>query len=219
MKALYIRIGILFGIDFTGGVILWSLTHQWSAFIVPATAFTAGLAIYAGSWRHHLYIVKRSTDVDQIDRHLRRRKKHPLVGTLYATVYQDYPTAERLAGRIRQSETRVKMLVAVASAVERWDELDKLLEEVPDEGYKTYYWALFALKQREWQRFDELKARLRDSPNVRILEAEEAFARGDLEGADRMGQEAINHTEGLARWSLVKGLETSRAYPQRVTYF
>ena len=54
---------------------------------------------------------------------------------------------------------------------------------------------------------------------MRILEVEAAFTRGDLEGADRMGQEAINHTKGLARWSLVKGLETSRANPQRVTYF
>ncbi len=164
MKALYIRLGILFGIDFTDGVILWSLTHQWSAFIVPAAAFAAGLAIYVGSWRNHLYIVKRSTDVDQIDRHLRRRKRNPVVGTLYAIVHQDYPTAERLASRIRQSETRVKMQVAVASAVERWDELDKLMEEVPDEGYKTYYQALFALKQREWPRFNRIKGTVGELP-------------------------------------------------------
>lgn len=219
MKAMLVRFGLWFVILFATGVWGYSLTHQWSQMIMPMAVFCVIFVFTLGAWRYNLRLIRHSTNVNQIDRFLRRRKKRPFAGYLYASVHHDYATARKLAARIPNPQQRMKSLVDIAISLRQWDEAEALLAQIDDEEYKNNISPIMALIQRDWDRFYELKANVKDGLLVLALETDEAFARGDIDKADRLGQEVIERSKGLQKYIFAKGLEISRANPNRETYF
>jgi hypothetical protein len=219
VKSTLIRFVIWFVILSTLGMLGYSLSHQLSQILMPMALFCVYVLITLGGWRYNVRVVRYSTNVNQMDRFLRRRKKRPLPGYLYATVRHDYTTARKLACRISNPQQRIKSLVGVAISLMEWNEAEALLAQVEDVDDKNNIRAIMALFQREWAQFYEFKAQVKDELSVLVLEVEEAFARGDMDKADRLGHEVIERSKGLQRYVFSKGLEISRTTPDRDTYF
>lgn len=219
MKRMLIRFAIWFVIIVGIGVWGYSLTGQWSQLIVPIAVLCAIVVFYLATWRYNLRIIRHSTNVEQMDKFLRRRKRKPFAGHLYADVHRDYATARELAYRIPNPKLRTYALISTAISLKEWDEVEALLADVQDEEYKNDVCAIVALIQRDWERFYELKATVKNELSALALEAEEAFARGDITKADHLGQQVIHRSKGLAKYVYAKGLEINRTNPNRETYF
>ncbi len=219
MKFLIIRYIIWFVLLF--GVGLWSyfLTRQWRQMIIGMTVYFTIVVVVAGWTWYNYRIFKFSPSVERIDRYLRRRKKRIFPGYIYAMTHGDYEVARKLAVKRRNADRRAQYLAGVASAEEKWNEAAEWISQIRNPAVKPYFLALKTLRERNWNAFFEAKAAVKDKVSLLVLDVEEAYARGDIQMAEKLGQQAIDSAKGVQKYVLVKELELSEHNPNRTSYF
>lgn len=91
------RFGIWFVVLFGLGLADYFQTHQWFQMTISMTIFCGVVLFTLFAMWLNIRIIRHSTNMEQIERLLRRRRKRPVLGCLYAIVRQDYVTARKLA--------------------------------------------------------------------------------------------------------------------------
>lgn len=127
--------------------------------------------------------------------------------------------ARKLAVKRRDPVRRAQYLASIALAEEKWDEAAEWINQIRNPAVKPYFLALKALQDSNWDAFYEAKAAVKDKVSLLVLDVEEAYEHGDLQTAEKLGQQAIDIAKGVQKYVLAKGLELSERNPNRTSYF
>lgn len=203
------------------GLGLWSYreTHQWNLMILGMGVLGALLAFTVIVTKRNLRLMRLSTNMNRVERHLRQYRRRPFHGFIYAMARHDFASARKYAARHRDPQRRAISFAALATAEMNGEDAKRWIAEIANPEAKHYLLALQALTVRDWEGYHAARAKVCDEHTLLILSAEEAYARGDMTTAQTLGQQAIDQARGLNRYALVKSLESSTQSPNRTKYF
>ena len=191
--------------------------------LIDFTVMVAGLTLLL-----HLdqivsfFVLYFSRNMDLVGKFL-RKQKHPYYRALLDITKGNYAEAskkvERLKNWGRQQQMRAILKAALYLENNHLSEAKRETELIKSPEVRAYNYALIALKENEWESFAQLKSKLKNKALQYILEAEEAYKKGNLEKAELFGNQAIEAARGLQRYLLVASLERQETNADRDSYF
>jgi len=219
VKLLLGRYTVYFLLLFGLGLRSYQQTHQWHSMILGMGVFAALLAFTVIVTRRNLRLMRLSTNMDRVERHLRHYRRRPFHGFIYAMARHDFDTARKCAAKHRDPQRRAISFASIAIAEKKGEEAQRWIAEIVNPEVKHYLLALRALTVRDWEGYYAARNKISDEHTLLILSAEEAFAHDDMKTAQTLGQQAIDLTRGVNRYILAKSLATSTRSPNRTKYF
>ncbi|HZG15807.1 MAG TPA: hypothetical protein VE710_12385 [Candidatus Bathyarchaeia archaeon] len=171
-----------------------------------------------------LYLLYRSTNTTRVEKFVRRHKKHPYYAYVLAYIEGNLQEQKRHLERMKSSGKygQVKALGLTSIYLEEGNVPAAKNEaahiKIPDAA--AYTQALIALHEKDWDSFHHWQQKVTSKPLSIVLQAEEAFATGNMPEADRLAEEAIRHAYGLQRLLLIRARELKQKQTEhRKTYF
>lgn len=165
-----------------------------------------------------IYIIRVTKNMAQVEKYL-AKAKHPYYRLLREAIQGDMNAASEILPLIKNKQlqltTRVMLHLENKDAVAAEAEVGQIRNPV----IRQYYQALIALLNKDWDQFDEIRAKFQHPTLSYVLEAERAFGQGRFQDADRNAELAISGSGGIQRYSLLKIMERQRNNLHRETYF
>lgn len=214
------------GVSAIGGVIggllgIWLLKkqHQPHDPVIEFIYIMGGTFIFglAAALVYSLYVFYLSNNMEHVE-NLIGRLKSPLYVALRHSLKGEYRQVRTILPKIKNPSTRAYVEGMLLLEEQDVDKAESVINSIKIVSLKNHLLAAIAIAKRDWERFNELKSKLK--PGIKFsLEAEEAFRKGDVDRARELGNYAIANSKGLQRYILIKSLERQEKNPDRRSYF
>ncbi|MDQ0112548.1 hypothetical protein [Paenibacillus harenae] len=191
-------VGIGFLLDFSG-VELQMLSLLLNIFIIA-------VVLYYG---YYFYIMLISKNVSLVDKYISKRSKHPYYALLTAMVKKQYSEAERYMNKLGSiyNQTKIALASSIQLETRQLREAEKNIKKIKNKNIHNHNFALLALMNGDTNLFEKYKSQVKHKGLQYALEAEAAYARGEMDQAEKFGELAISTSAGVQKWVFVKSLE------------
>lgn len=176
----------------------------------------------------HIYILLRSKDIKLIDKYLKVYRDF-LGGDSYTNfvvecyVHGNFEEAEKNLRTFKKGtkglEIKHQLLTGLYIEINDIAKAKTEVEKIEDTNRKNLYLAVIAQHEENWEEYYEFKEKIKDKNSLQGLEVEEAFRKGEVEKAKKLGNELIKNSLGLRRYILIKSLERKEKQRDRRSYF
>lgn len=168
------------------------------------------------------FVLFFSRDMDRVERILYKQKQ-PYYTAILDITKGNYDEAnkkvESLKNWGRQKQMRAFLKAGLYLETNNISAAKKETEIIKNPELRSYYYALIALIENQWESFRMCKSKLKNKVFLYVLEAEEEFKKGNVEKAEQLGTLAIEASKGLQKYLLHTSLARQRTKPNRESFF
>ena len=167
----------------------------------------------------NLYIFNRSANMKEVKKLLHRYRKRPYLRFLMEEINGNELEAEKYLAQVKNDQQKVMGTTALYIRRKDFEQAKIENDKIKNEGIRHYNRALIALMEDDMEEFQAYKLKINRPVTKLIVETEEAYKKGNIEEAEKLGNQAISTAKGLQKYALINSLEREKKNPNRESYF
>jgi flagellar biosynthesis GTPase FlhF len=198
------------------GILMGIYNIHFNFYLVIPLAFVLAFGLL---FARNTYIFSRSTNMIEVERLLNKYRKRHYFGFLIESLNANYSEAEKHLAHVKNEQQ--KAIGMTSLYIHRKDSETAKREnyKIKNDEIRYYNSALIALLEGDMEQFHIMKDKVNRQSTKLVLDTEEAYKKGQLEEAERLGNMSISLATGLQKLSLIKSLEREQKNPNRESYF
>lgn len=201
------------------GAVLGFLMGEYQFDLGWAQLLVIVIVVVSLLWGRNAYIMLLTKNMRNVEKLLYKYRKRPYFAFLIACINGNYEEAEKQLENVKNDQQKASGQAVLYIQRKQLEQAKAENQKIKNDEIRLYNSALIFLQEGDQEGFQTAKNKVKSEATKYILRAEEAYMKGEINEAERLGNLAVSTARGFKRYALLKSLEREQNNPNRETYF